>query len=101
MNHHKYFVYIVTNASNNVLYVGITNDLQRRIREHKRKIHDGFTSKYECNKLVYFEEYNQVQDAINREKQLKSGNRAKKIALIVTDNSNWKDLSDGWYEHEI
>jgi putative endonuclease len=101
MNHHQYFVYIVTNASDNVLYVGITNDLETRIREHKSKMHNGFTSKYECNKLVYFEEYNQVQDAITREKQLKADNRAKKIVLITTDNPNWKDLSNEWYEHEI
>jgi putative endonuclease len=98
MNHQQYFVYIVTNRSDNVLYIGVTNNLMRRIWEHKNKIHPGFSAKFECHKLVYYEEFQYVQDAITREKQLKAGSRAKKTALINAINPNWKDLSDGWYD---
>jgi putative endonuclease len=98
MKIHQYYVYILTNKSNTVLYVGVTNDIQNRVSEHKLKIHKGFTAKYECNKLVYFEEYQWIQDAIAREKQLKAGSRQKKIDLIIADNPLWNDLSDGWYD---
>jgi len=79
MKIHLYYVYILTNKSNRVLYVGVTSDLQNRVSEHKLKIHKGFTAKYECNKLVYYEEYQWIQDAIAREKQLKAGSRQNKI----------------------
>ena len=79
MKIHLYYVYILTNKSNRVLYVGVTSDLQNRVSEHKLKIYKGFTAKYECNKLVYYEEYQWIQDAIAREKQLKAGSRQKKL----------------------
>jgi putative endonuclease len=69
-----------------VLYIGVTSNLQDRIWQHKQKVYKGFTSKYECNKLVYFEEYQWIHDAIAREKQLKAGSRQKKIDLVVINN---------------
>ena len=97
MKNHNYCVYILTNKSNTALYVGVTSDLQGRVAEHKLKIYKGFTAKYECNKLVYYEEYQWIQDAIAREKQLKAGSRQKKIDLIIEDNPLWNDLSADWY----
>jgi putative endonuclease len=91
---HEYYVYIVTNNSNNVLYTGMTNDLKERVLQHKEKVNKGFTAQYQCSKLVYFEEFQWVQDAIAREKQLKAGSRRKKIELIISINPDWKDLSD-------
>ncbi len=88
-----YYVYILTNYSNEVLYIGITNNLERRIYEHKHKLIEGFTSKYNVNKLVYFEAFNHADEAITREKQLKKWAREKKISLIKTVNSEFKDLS--------
>ena len=88
------FVYFMSNTHNNVLYVGITNDLVRRVAEHKAKINKGFTWKYNCDKLVYFEEYELIADAIAREKQLKNWKREWKNDLIVKQNANWEDLSD-------
>jgi len=98
MKRHEYCVYILTNKSNSIFYIGVTSDLEGRVFEHKLKIHDGFTSKYNCNKLVYYEEFQWIQDAIGREKQLKAGSRQKKIDLIIADNPSWSDLSDGWYD---
>jgi len=98
MKIHQYYVYILTNKSNKVLYVGVTNDIESRVSEHKLKVHKGFTATYGCNKLVYFEEFQWIQDAIAREKQLKAGSRQQKIDLIMADNPLWNDLSDGWYE---
>lgn len=89
-----YFVYILTNNNNKVLYVGITNDLVRRIYEHKQKIIDGFTKRYNVNKLVYFEQTSDVNSAISREKQLKSFSRDKKENLINHYNPQWIDLYD-------
>ena len=93
-----YYVYILTNKTNNVLYIGITNDINRRISEHKSEIVDGFSKRYHTHKLVYFEEYSHPQEAIVREKQLKGYKRYKKIALINKINSDWDDLSDVWYQ---
>jgi putative endonuclease len=90
-------VYILTNLSR-TLYTGVTNDLVRRIYEHKQKIVPGFTQKYNVNQLVFYEETGDVNAAIAREKQIKGWTRAKKIALIESMNPEWKDLSDGWYE---
>ena len=87
-------VYIMTNKSNNVLYVGVTNDIKRRIEEHKQGINDGFTKKYNVVKLVYCEEITNADDAIRREKQLKSWTRQKKISLVQTLNPDWNDISD-------
>lgn len=98
MKSHNYCVYILTNKTNTVFYIGVTSDIQGRVLQHKEKIFKGFTSKYNCDKLVYFEEYQWVQDAIAREKQLKGGSRQKKIDLILNTNPGWKDLSEGWYD---
>ena len=91
---HTYYIYLMTNNSNNVLYTGITNDLARRITEHKLKEINGFTAKYNVVKLVYYEEFSQVEEAITREKQIKAGSRKKKIALIESINPEWTDLSE-------
>lgn len=93
MKDHNYYVYIMTNKHNTVLYTGVTNDLNRRVYEHKNKILKGFTAKYNINKLVYYEHTTDVEAAIFREKQIKAGSRAKKIALIEGMNSQWEDLS--------
>jgi len=90
----QYCVYILTNKSNKVLYIGVTNNLKRRIKEHKEKIIEGFTKKYNCNKLAYFEQTHNVMSALEREKQLKRWNRKKKIQLIEKINPNWKDLDN-------
>ena len=92
-----YFVYIMTNYTNTVLYTGVTNNIYRRVLEHKFKDNPGFTSKYNCNKLVYYEEYGTPMEAIRREKIIKRWKRKWKKSLIVNDNPNWKDLSQDWY----
>ena len=86
------FMYILTNRANTVLYTGVTNDLKRRAYEHKEKIIKGFTSKYNVTKLVYYEIFNSIIAAIEREKQIKSGSRGDKLALINRFNPEWKDL---------
>jgi len=88
----RYFVYILTNKYNKVLYVGVTNNLIRRVYEHKNKLISGFTSKYNVNKLVYYESFPSVFDAIKREKEIKGWKREKKVALINSFNPEWKDL---------
>jgi putative endonuclease len=92
----QYYVYIMTNRLK-TLYTGVTNDLTRRVYEHKNKMVEGFTKKYNITTLVYFEETSDVQAAIGREKQIKGWLRNKKVALIESVNSEWKDLSEGWY----
>jgi putative endonuclease len=92
-----YFVYIMTNRSR-TLYIGVTNNLVRRVREHKTRIGSGFTAKYKLDRLVYFERFEDVHNAIEREKRIKGWLRIKKIALIVSVNPAWKDLSEEWYE---
>ena len=88
-----YYVYIMTNKSNTVLYVGVTNDLMRRVYEHKNKIDsNSFTAKYNLNKLVYFESTSSIESAIEREKQLKAGSRKRKEELINSINPEWNDL---------
>ena len=87
-----YYVYILSNKTNKVLYIGVTNDLVRRIYEHKNKIVEGFTAKYAVNKLVYFETITDIQSAIAREKQLKGWRRSKKNALIETINPVWEEI---------
>ena len=82
------------NKTNTVIYAGVTNNLQKQVYEHKQKLMDGFTKKYNVSKLVYFEEFDRIDDAIAREKQIKAGSRAKKPALIQTINPNFKDLYD-------
>lgn len=88
----KYYVYIMTNKSNDVLYTGITNNLARRVYEHENKLLEGFTKKYNVTKLVYFEETNSVYSALVREKQVKGWLRKKKIALIESVNPKWENL---------
>jgi len=92
----KYAVYFMANKNNTVLYIGVTSDLVRRVYEHKAKIYKGFTSKYNCNKLVYYELYDNINDAIAREKQLKSGNRKRKNELVNSMNPEWNDLAEDW-----
>lgn len=87
-----YYVYILTNKSNSVMYIGVTNDIARRIYEHRNHMVAGFTDKYHVTKLVYVETVSDVRDAIQREKQLKGWTRAKKNALVESANPNWRDL---------
>ncbi|MQY53591.1 MAG: GIY-YIG nuclease family protein [Firmicutes bacterium] len=87
-----YCVYIMTNKKNTVLYTGITSNLKKRIYEHKENLVEGFTKKYNVHKLVYYEVFNDVEEAILREKQIKAGSRNKKTKLINSMNPNWKDL---------
>ena len=92
----QHYVYMMASASR-VLYTGVTNDLHRRVWEHKQKRVDGFTKRYNVTRLVYYEETSDVRAAIEREKQIKGWLRAKKMALIESVNSGWSDLSEGWY----
>ena len=92
-----YYVYILTNSSR-TLYVGVTNDLRRRVHEHKRKLVPGFTEKYNLTWLAYFEETADIKSAIAREKQIKKWRRSKKIALIESKNPQWMDLALQWFE---
>lgn len=94
---HQYYIYILASQKNGTLYIGVTNDLERRVLEHKQKINDGFTSKYEVTRLVYFESFQYINDAILREKHLKKWNRQWKINLIEEENKEWNDLSEDWY----
>ena len=89
-----YCVYILTNRTNKVMYVGMTNDLQRRVREHKSRLIEGFTKKYNVDKLVYFEETDDVLSAIAREKEIKKWRREKKDMLVVTINPDWNELGE-------
>ena len=91
---HRYFVYLLTNWNNKVMYVGMTNSLERRVFEHKAKLVEGFTAKYNVHKLVYFEETSSVNAAITREKEIKKWRREKKNALVVQANPRWRDLSE-------
>mgnify|MGYP000592652212 CR=1 FL=1 len=87
------FVYILTNKNNTTLYIGVTANLEQRIKQHQSKINKkSFTARYNLTKLVYYESFQMIGDAIGREKQLKAGNRAKKIALIESINPNWEEL---------
>ena len=88
------YIYIMTNKQNGTLYVGVTSDIIKRVYEHKNSLVDGFTKRYNLKKLVYFEIFDSIEDAIVREKQLKGGNRAKKIALIESVNPTWRELYD-------
>ena len=93
----QYYGYIMTNGVR-TLYVGVTNDLMRRVYEHKRKLVPGFTSKYNVTWLAYYEQTSDISSAIAREKQIKSWRRSKKVELIESMNPRWKDLSMEWYE---
>jgi putative endonuclease len=92
----QYYVYLLTNWNNKVIYIGITSDLKRRLYEHRNKLIKGFTEKYNVTKLVYFETTTDVKSAIAREKEIKKWRREKKNRLVDTINADWKDLSAGW-----
>ena len=91
---HQYYVYLLTNWNSNVMYVGVTNDLGRRIYEHREKLVKGFTEKYNVHKLVYFEETGDIAEALEREKEIKKWRRSKKNELVESLNPEWIDLSD-------
>ena len=95
---HQYYVYILASKIRGTLYVGVTNDLQRRIYEHKKGVKKVFTQKYSINKLVYFECFQNINEAIYREKNLKKWKRNWKIKLIEDKNKKWLDLSQDWYD---
>ncbi|WP_293890111.1 GIY-YIG nuclease family protein [Flavobacterium sp.] len=89
------FIYIITNKNNTTLYIGVTSDLPKRILEHKEKLYQqSFSARYNLNKLVYYEQFQMIGDAIGREKQLKAGSRATKVSLISSRNPDWNDLYD-------
>ena len=98
MNEKQYYVYIMTTKSNTALYTGVTNDLQRRVLEHRSGKGGLFTKKYKIYKLVYDEIGDDIRSAIVREKQIKAGSRMKKIALINSINPNWDDLFDKYFK---
>lgn len=95
MDHKKYWTYIVSSRSG-TLYIGMCNNIERRMAEHKSGEYGGFASKYHCNRLLYFESFDDVRNAIDREKQLKGWRREKKIALIESLNLRWADLAEKW-----
>lgn len=95
---HHYYVYMMTNNSHSTLYTGVTNNIERRVYEHKNKTADSFTKKYNCAKLIYLEDGNDIQGAIQREKELKGWKRFKKDALVSDMNPEWVDLSFKWYK---
>ena len=95
---HQYYVYILSNKKNGTLYIGMTNNLERRMLEHKSKSIEGFTKKYDLDKLMYFETYKYVNEAITREKRLKKWERQWKINPIEEDNLNWDDLALEWFD---
>ena len=92
----RYYIYLLANWNNRVIYTGVTNDLERRVYEHKHKLVQGFTEKYNVNKLVYFEESKCVASALAREKEIKKWRREKKNSLVLSMNPEWKDLSEDW-----
>ena len=92
-----FYIYLMTNKNNTVIYTGMTNDIQRRTWEHKFEKGSKFTNKYNCHKLVYFEALDTAEEALEREQQIKAGSRAKKELLINKENPDWKDLSEGWF----
>jgi len=93
----NYYVYIMTSPSG-TLYTGMTSNLVRRVYEHKQRLVDGFTKKYNVTRLAYYEQTSDVQTALAREKEMKKWRRSKKIALIKSINPKWQDLSAGWYD---
>ncbi len=96
MKQHNYYVYMLTNWNNHVLYIGVTNNLPRRLSQHKRELVDGFTKRYHVHKLVYYQWFPRIEAAIQCEKRLKGLTRAKKNALVEEENPYWKDLSADW-----
>ena len=99
MHERSYFTYIMASRSH-TLYIGVTSDLQKRVFQHKWREHEGFTERYNCDCLIWFETSQDILKAIAREKQLKGWRREKKIALVETSNPTWLDLSRDWYDVE-
>jgi len=97
MESKSYWVYIISSQRKGTLYIGVTNNLQRRIYQHKNKLNEGFTKKYSICKLVYYEQYDSIEYAIAREKRLKKWKRDWKIQLIEETNHDWKDLSESLF----
>ncbi len=95
---HQYYLYLITNKKYGVLYIGVTNNLERRMFEHKNKLVKGFSSKYNLDKLIYYEIFQYVNDAIKREKNIKKWKRDWKIKLIEESNKDWNDLSNDWFD---
>ena len=93
----QYFIYMMTNRWKNVLYTGVTNSLERRVWQHKNHAVEGFTKRYNCDRLVYYELYGEISQALTREKQIKNWPRAKKNELVATLNPEWCDLAADWY----
>ena len=93
---YNFYVYMLTNKPNEVLYTGITNDLEKRIWQHRNLRGNGFAHRYNCDRLVYYEWYQDVRQAIERETQIKSWSRSKKDSLIASMNPEWRDLSEEW-----
>jgi putative endonuclease len=91
---HRYYVYILASRKNGTLYIGVTNNLLKRVHQHKTNVVEGFTKQYGVHRLVYFEQYRDIRDAINREKRMKRWKRQWKINLIEKENPEWKDLFD-------
>lgn len=100
MGHKQYFVYMMTNRWRNVLYTGLTNSLEKRVWQHKAKTVPGFTKKYNCDKLVYFEDYSEIDQAIAHKKQIKAWSRVKKEGLVAKINPAWKDLAADWFSND-
>lgn len=92
-----FFLYIMTNKPDGVLYIGITNELERRVREHKNKQIKGFTYKYNLDKLVYFESFETFDEVFSRERRMKKWKREWKVNLIIAKNPDWQDLANDWY----
>ena len=92
-----YYVYILANKTNSTVYIGMTNDLMQRLQEHRNDMIEGFTKTYHVHKLVYYESFSDVEEAIAREKQLKGWRRARKDALIEGKNPTWEDLAGDWF----
>jgi len=97
---HIYYVYVMQSVSRHVLYIGMTSNLRKRAWEHKNHMHEGFTCDYNCTRLVYWETFDDVANAIDREKQLKRWRRQKKDWLIARRNPRWQDLATDWYPTE-
>ncbi|GAC1436177.1 MAG: GIY-YIG nuclease family protein [Thermoanaerobaculia bacterium] len=97
MGYKQYYVYMLTNRWRNVLYTGVTNSLEKRIWQHKNKAVPGFTKSYNCDRLVYFEIYDEIKQAIAREKQIKGWTRMRKDELIKLKNPEWTDLAEDWF----
>ena len=98
MEEKSYYVYILTNKNDSCFYIGVTNDVFRRVYEHKSKLNQGFSFKYKLKKLIYYEEFFDVEEAITREKQLKNWHRDWKLNLVRKTNPLFLDLAEGWYE---